>query len=193
MTNKVLSLQEKIAYLPGVGVDIPDGTCLLFAGGEYMILYKNSLVPLYDILQWVGLEEYLSTLPQQETPVIHHFYGGVYTREMRIPAGTFIIGKRHRHRTCNILMSGKLTVYLGDGADPQTVEGPLIFESAPLVKKVAYAHTDVIFMNMHPTSLTDEDEIEREFIITDSEYLALLASSAAPVVGGKETLCLGEL
>lgn len=128
-----------------------------------------------------AFEKELLSLEQEEIEPEHIFSGGVYIRQIRIPKGTLIIGKRHRHATCNILMDGDLSLYVGGGSPPVRVTGPLVFESPPNSKKMGFAHKDTIFMNIHPTELTDLVEIEKEFIISEEEFL---------LIGGAK--CLGE-
>jgi len=118
---------------------------------------------------------------QFEPEVEHIFSGGVYLRQMFIPAGTLIMGKRHRHETCNVMLKGKLTVYTEEGGE-QEIEGPLVFTSPPNTKKLAYCHEDTVFINIHPTEETDLDLIEKHFIITEEEY-------QAQIEGGN--ICLG--
>lgn len=116
------------------------------------------------------LEKEMLKHPQVDAPVIHNFADGVYVRELFIPGDSWIMGKRHRYETCNILLKGKLSLYMGAGVPVKTIEAPLIFNSKPGVKKFAYAHKDTIFLNVHPTTETDVDKIEQEFIISEKEF-----------------------
>jgi hypothetical protein len=131
----------------------------------------NELAIFKKQLNLVELENKLSELPQVEIPIMHDFMGGVYLRRMFAPKDTLIIGKRHRNETCNILLSGKLSVYVGPGESVKHIEGPCIFKSEAGAKKMGYTHSDVIFLNIHPTEETDLDKIEQEFIIPEDEYI----------------------
>jgi len=108
-----------------------------------------------------------------EIPVEHIFSAGVYVRQITIPAGSLVMGKRHRHATCNILLKGVLTVYTDEDMPPVTVSGPLIFTTEPCAKKFAYCHEEAVFLNVIPTDSTDPDEIEKAWIIPEDEYLML--------------------
>jgi hypothetical protein len=99
----------------------------------------------------------------------HIFSGGVYLREVDIPMGTLAIGKRHRRETCNILMKGSLVIYAGGGKKPVRIDAPFLFTSEAGTKKVVYALEDCTFITIHPTSSTDLDEIEKEFITPEDE------------------------
>lgn len=95
----------------------------------------------------------------------HHFADGIYGRELRIPAGTVLTGKMHRHATLNILAAGEITVSTVDGM--KRLRAPAIFTSPANCKKVGYAHTDVVFLNVHPSTETDLAKLEAEFIVPE--------------------------
>ena len=118
-------------------------------------------------------EQYLAKLPQLPEKVDHIFSGGVYIRQLTIPEDSIIIGKRHRHETCNMLLKGEMSIYMGEGVPTQRIKGPLLFTSPPMTKKMAYCHEECIFANIHPTEETDLEKIENEFIIPEEEYLQL--------------------
>lgn len=127
-----------------------------------------------------------SALDQPEMPITHHFSDGVYVRELFIPKGTMLIGKRHRKETMNILLKGSLSVFVdedgkivGENGKPvvKRIDAPAIFVSPPFSKKMGYAHEDTIFLNIHTTSETDLEKIEDEFIIKEEEYLDFISST----------------
>ena len=122
----------------------------------------------------------LENLEPAEAPVTHHFADGIYGREMFIPAGTMLTGKIHRFSTLNLLLKGDITVTTPDGV--RRIQAPAIFVSPPGCKKVGYAHTDTIWVNVHPTKLRDLASIEQKFIAPEE-----------PLAITKETNpCLGE-
>ena len=73
----------------------------------------NLLAPV-DLTDQV--EAKLLELPQVDCPVLHHFGPGVYIREVRMPAGSLILGHRHRNAHTNILVAGKLK-FLNEGGE----------------------------------------------------------------------------
>ncbi len=120
------------------------------------------------------IESTMLTMEQQiDIPVEHIFSAGVYIRQIVIPAGTLIMGKRHRYECCNILLKGTLLVYVDEDKPPVPMSGPVIFTTPPGTKKFAYCKEEAVFLNIIPTKETDPDEIERQFIIPEQEYLAL--------------------
>ena len=122
-------------------------------------------------LSLVDLEKELLKLPQIEAPVKHNFAEGVYIRELFIPKDSLIIGKRHRYETCNILLKGELSIYMGPDIPVKRMKAPCIFNSKPGTKKMAYSHEDTIFINVHPTNERDLEKIEDEFIISEAEFI----------------------
>ena len=124
------------------------------------------------------LEDAIRLLPAQECPVDHHFADGIYGRAMHIPAGTVLTGKVHRFSTLNVLVQGEITVTTPTGM--QRLSAPAIFTSPPGCKKAGFAHTDVIWLNVHPTRLTDVASIESKFIEPE-----------APALTAGEKPCLG--
>lgn len=119
----------------------------------------------------MALEEAIKQLPQVDLTsfTTHHFAPGVYVRELFIPAGTVLTGAIHRFEVMNILVSGSIRVTTDEGV--QTLTGPMVFNSKAGSKKAGYAITDVVFLNVHPTNLTDVDEIEKEVIAPSFEAL----------------------
>lgn len=113
----------------------------------------------------------LEQLEPVEAPVTHHFADGIYGREMLIPAGTILTGKIHRFSTLNLLLKGDITVTTPEGV--RRIQAPAIFVSPPGCKKVGYAHTDVIWVNVHPTKLTDVAAIEQKFIVPEDPALSM--------------------
>lgn len=126
--------------------------------------------PTYEQLK--ALEGEIAKLPTAECPVEHHFADGIYGREMFIPAGTVLTGKIHRHSTLNILIQGDITVTTPEGM--RRIQAPAVFVSPPYTKKAGFAHTDVRWINVHPTKFTDLSAIEAKFIVPE-EFPALEA------------------
>ena len=120
-------------------------------------LFKSKLL-LSDIVSQ------MEDMPQVECPVKHYFADGQYVRETLMPKGSIVIGKKHKHSTVNIVMSGKATLYDVEMGLLQDIEAPFIFVSNPGVQKMAYFHEDTIWVNTHPTDETDLEKIENIFI-----------------------------
>lgn len=109
-------------------------------------------------------------MPQVDAPITHHFADGIYGREMFLPAGATIVGKKHRFATLNILAQGEIAVTNADGA-VRVLKAPAVFVSPPMGQKVGHALTDVVWINVHPTRLQDVAAIESKFIVPEEPAL----------------------
>jgi hypothetical protein len=135
---------------------------------------------LYDLQAAVGRE-----LEPVECPLQHVFAPGAYARTMRIPAGTVIVGKIHKHAHLNILSQGTVCVMTETEGDRQ-LTGPLTMVSPPGTKRAVYAVTDAVWTTVHclPTDMTDLEEIENEVIAkTYEEYEQFALTQAAKQIG----------
>lgn len=111
----------------------------------------------------------MKTVEQAETPSYHHFTDGLYTRETHMPAGSIVVGKKHRYRVTNIMVKGHVSIINGD--EVAEYKAPCIFESEAGVSKVAYFHEDSVWLNCHPTEETDLEKIEEEVIKEEPKCL----------------------
>ena len=118
-----------------------------------------------------GISEYipemikqLSKKEQVATPHQYFFADNIAMRVTTMPAGIFAIGKKHKYKTINILLKGRMTVYNGDNEPIQEVTAPAIWVSESGVQKMAYFHEETVWCNPLPTSNKDYHTIEDEFI-----------------------------
>lgn len=140
-------------------------------------LVKNETAYLSVIEQFISkvtsvveLEKMLSEYDQIEIPTEHIFAGGVYIRQITIPKDSFLIGKRHRHATCDVMLTGRMALYNGFGKDPITVEAPIITESPAYKKKMGYAYEETVWLNAFPTNSKDIDTIEKDIFISEEAF-----------------------
>ena len=117
------------------------------------------------------LENVFKEMPQAEAIMTHTFGGGVYARERFAKADTWIIGKRHRHETMSILLSGVLGVYNELGEETEIYKAHKIWVTPAGSKRLTYSYTDTVLVTIHPTKETDLEKIESDFIIPENEYI----------------------
>lgn len=131
-----------------------------------------------------GFEEIISLHPNAtfgdspDCPLKHTFCDGIYVREIRIPAGTVLTGKIHRHAHPNFLVSGEVTV-VTEGGGVERLKGPMWMISPAGTKRALQAHTDLIWVTVHRTDKTDLKQIEEEIIAPDYAQIE------------QEVVCLG--
>ena len=113
---------------------------------------------------------------QVECPLVHHFSPGIYAREIFMPAGTFVIGHKHKTQHLNIILSGKASVLM-DG-EVHYVEAPAVIESKPGVQKVLLIEEDMRWITVHTNESDSRDiaYIEETLIELDDETKALKGS-----------------
>lgn len=121
------------------------------------------------------LEEYLLSLPQAEFELVHRFAPGVYIREMFVPAGAMMTGAIHKTEHISIFLEGAMIVTNGEGKSVE-IEAPIVQLAQPGTKRAGIALTDVRWLTVHPTDLTDIDELEDMLTTNDfSEVEHLVA------------------
>jgi hypothetical protein len=99
----------------------------------------------------------------------HHFAEGVYLRALFLPAGFVAVGKIHKTQHLTIICTGTVRIATDEGI--KEITGPAVFVSEPGLKKAAFAVTDTVMMNPHPTNETDLEIIEQKFIAPSFEAL----------------------
>lgn len=132
---------------------------------------QNDIIEFKDI----SIDEIAESLQKLDTQIegdiVHTFSAGLYIRELRIPKGALIVGHRHREKTMNMLIKGKMVIY--DGKESITVTAPFIAESEAFVRKAGYAIEDSVWVNIFPTDETDIKKIEDKVIISEKDYKCL--------------------
>lgn len=125
-----------------------------------------SKIEIRDIISSVQ-----TTLEKGETievPVEHYFSKDVYAREMKLDAGSLIVGKIHKFENLNILSKGEVSVLSIDGY--KRLKAPTTFVGSVGAKRLIYAHTDVVWTTIHGTSEKDVDKIEETFIAKNYDF-----------------------
>tara|TARA_R110002020_G_scaffold1420_1_gene6426 strand:- start:2199 stop:2723 length:525 start_codon:yes stop_codon:yes gene_type:complete len=114
-------------------------------------------------------------------PVKHSFSDGIYVREMFVPKGTMLVGKIIKQTHHIFLMSGKIAIITEEGE--KIMQGPCSVVAKGGTKRVGYALTDVVWINVHPNATDTQDlcKLEKQVIAKDydeySRYLELKKSN----------------
>lgn len=118
----------------------------------------------------LGLQDAIAReLPSvlDDLPLYHHFAPGQYGRELRMPKGTIIVGKIHKHAHINVLSKGRVAVVTEQGRE--VFEAPRTWVSTPGTKRAVYVLEDCVWTTVHVTDKTDLQEIEDEIIAPSYE------------------------
>lgn len=133
-----------------------------------------------------AVQKQVGELPQIDLPIFHHFAPNVYLRQMDAPAGAIVVSKMHRTEHMNILLKGSLSVITEHGIE--YLKAPLILKSGAGTKRIGYFHEDSSWVTVHPTELTNLDEIEAQVIVPESEIQEFLKTLPMK----ENALCHGE-
>lgn len=104
----------------------------------------------------------------------HHFAGGAYAKQTRIPAGHVLVQHRHRFDHLSILASGSVLLE-ADGVTSR-VDAPACLEIPAGTHHGVRALTDVVWFCVHATDCADEDAIDEVLILPADE--AVMADTA---------------
>lgn len=111
-----------------------------------------------EIMEWALLDNFDNVA--QELPVEDFIHDGMYYRALTIPAGVCLTGKIHHDDHICILEKGDLSVMTDDGM--KRLQAPARFKARAGLKKIGYAHTDVIFSTVHRTDAKTCQEAEQK-------------------------------
>jgi len=105
-------------------------------------------------------------------PVANQFSEGVYARTIFMPKGAMVVGKKHKTRHFNFIMTGEAWLWM-DGHKTY-IKAPYLLESFEGVRKVLHIVEDMHWTTIHPTDSTDIDGIVEE-ITEEEDEVAVIA------------------
>ena len=132
------------------------------------------------------LEQLGRELPPDQQVVFetrHYLNGGVYGRELFIPAGSWLVGAEHAQDTLNVVI-GDITVTTDTGV--RRITGYQTLPSAAGTKRAGFAHADTFWITFARTDETDLEAIE-DGLTPESDKLqtrqVALPGFNTPVIG----------
>jgi len=119
--------------------------------------------------------------PQVMCPVIERWAPGVYLREISMPRGTFILGKRHKTEHFNLMLTGAIR-YIDESGKPATLKAPQVFVSGAGVLKMFVVLKTCRWQTVHanPDDCRDTATLEDRLIDRNTTEAVLLASQTQP-------------
>lgn len=97
--------------------------------------------------------------------IIHHFNGGLYTKEMHVDAGSLVMKHTHDYDHQSILAKGEALVVTDGVAHKYT--GPVVLSIKAGIEHEVYAVTDIVWLCQHISDCTDESVIDDVLIGKD--------------------------
>jgi quercetin dioxygenase-like cupin family protein len=92
--------------------------------------------------------------------ITHHFVGGLYCKETRIPAGVKLTQHVHEFDHLSILAQGRVSVTV-DGVATEYAGPAFLTIAAGKAHEVA-ALTDTVWACLHATDCTDPEQVDQE-------------------------------
>ena len=114
-------------------------------------------------------EEFALAQPQIDIPVTHRIHGGMYARQITIPAGVTITGQIYKYDHLEFMISGDATVASGTG--PVRLTGYHSLSGHSGKKRAITAHEDTIWMTVHPSNGTNGEKIQNLITVKDFDEL----------------------
>lgn len=118
---------------------------------------QPALLPPREHESLLRLEAENLKRPQVDMPIEHAHCDGLYARTIKIPAGTLITGKAHRHECFFVVRSGRIAV--------TTEREVVLLEAGAMVvtpagsMRAGVALTDVEVTTFHPNPTNERDPI----------------------------------
>jgi len=111
-------------------------------------------------------ETKLAAFPQADIEYTHRFTPGLYTREMFAPKGVMMTGAIHKTKHISIFLEGVLLVPDESGKSV-ILSAPIVETAMPGIKRIGLVLEDLRWITVHPTELTDVDDILDEIVTND--------------------------
>ena len=115
-----------------------------------------------------------------EPDVQHHFGGGVYAKEIRLPADYLLVHHKHLFDHLSILASGSIELVV-DG-EKKVIDAPACLTIKANAHHGVKSLTEVLWYCIHATDCTDEDKIDE--VLTEPHDMAKALSIAQDLVKG---------
>lgn len=109
--------------------------------------------------------------------VTHHFGGGVYAKQVFIPAGNVVAKHKHNFDHLSILARGVVQIEV-DG-EVKELTGPACITVSKDKYHLISALTDCVWFCIHATDCVDEAKIDEVLIAPQSSVSEILALAGA--------------
>ena len=118
-----------------------------------------------------GADNHKVGTPQSESmqktyPLKQKIEGGIYTRELFMPKGPFIISMIHKQQHPSFLLKGKVS-YLNDEGEAKTITAPETIFTQEGTQRIFYVHEDTNWCCVYRTDAKTFEEAEAD-VYTDN-------------------------
>jgi quercetin dioxygenase-like cupin family protein len=98
---------------------------------------------------------------------VHYFSRGMYVRELRMPKGFTIVGKRHAREHIVVISEGRCLCITERGSEE--LEAPCSFVSPAGEKRALYMLEDTTWVTIHRTEAKNLEDAEADLILTEDQ------------------------
>jgi hypothetical protein len=102
---------------------------------------------------WVMMDK----MPKCESPLIHRFTPGLYSRHITMPKGAMILSGIHQTEHQFVVAKGRTVVATAQGVE--TYEAPYVGITKPGTQRILFIEEECEWITFHPTDKTIPEEI----------------------------------
>ena len=95
----------------------------------------------------------------------HHFIGGVYAKELRIPAGFVLVTHEHKYDHMSVLAKGYVEVEVAGEVERR--HGPHVFNIRAGQAHTVRAISDAVWLCIHATDVADPALVDETLIVRE--------------------------
>lgn len=155
---------------------LPETSNLALAGPFRLTLEEFHAIPvteqvmcartmIYRLEEMINSMEDSCRIDQDTLTPIHRFTNGIYSRELTMPAGTIIVGKRHAQEHLVTMTKGFCTCITERGWED--LNGSITFVSPAGEKRVLFVHEETTWITTHRTDAKTLELAEKELILSE--------------------------
>ena len=103
-------------------------------------------------------------------PTTHHLENGLYTRQVLMPKGSFVVSFIHKQSHPSFFLSGEMDV-LNDKGEIKRIKAPMTVQTEIGTQRVAYMREDCVWACVYKTDAKNIEAAERD--VYTENYLEL--------------------
>lgn len=134
---------------------------------------------IIDIIEWIIINKVGNII--DDLPVKHTLSGGVYARQITIPAGIILTGKIHNFDHVNIMSKGDMTIMTDEGI--KRLQAPYEGATKAGIRRIGFAHEETVWTTIHATNETDIETIEN--ILFETPCIDWVEHAQGGINGGR--------
>jgi len=127
--------------------------------------FETGIMKVQNILEKNGHKKEYG---MKRNPVVHTFTDGQYIREIFNPAGEIIVTGIHSIQHPFFLLVGEMSIISKEGESK--IKAPYYGITEVGTKRIIYAHTDCIFVTVHPNPSEERDIPTLEKLISAEDF-----------------------